>query len=50
MEHHGKDAQEIRPAHQTLRHLRPPVRVAQGLGQSMGRGPLLLRPLPQGQG
>lgn len=46
MEHHGKDAQEIRSTHQDLRHLRPALYVAQGLGPCLGRGALLFRPLP----
>jgi len=50
MERHGKDAQEIRSAEQTLRHLRTAFRLAKDLGEGLGRGSLLFRPLPQGEG
>ena len=37
-----EDEEEIRLAHQGLRHLRAPIRMAQEMGQGLGRGALLL--------
>ncbi len=39
-------AEKSRPAAEDLRHLRAPVHVAQEVGESLGRGSLLLGPLP----
>lgn len=47
MMHHGKDAQEIRSADESLRHVLPSVRLAQGVGPCLGGSTLLLRSLPQ---
>jgi hypothetical protein len=44
---HAQDDPQSRPAHQDLRHLWPPIHMAQEMGKSLGRGALLLRPLPQ---
>jgi hypothetical protein len=50
MEHHAEDAQESRSADEAVRRLRTAVRMAQGVGAGLGRGSLLLRPLPPGKG
>jgi len=44
--HLGEDAQEERPACQALRRLRAPLRLAQEMGEGLGRGALLLGPVP----
>ena len=45
-----EDAEEIGTADQGLRRLRPAVRLAQEVGAGLGRGALLLGPLPEGRG
>jgi hypothetical protein len=41
-----EDAQKIRFAHQDLFDLWPSVYVAEKMGKGLGRGEILLRPLP----
>ena len=45
---HGPNDPEIRPSRQDLRHLRAAVRVAEEMGQGLGRGALLFGALPAG--
>nr|WP_244303733.1 hypothetical protein [Acidovorax delafieldii] len=40
-------AQKIRPSAKDLPTLRPTLHLAQEVGEGMGRGEVLLRPLPQ---
>src|SRR6476469_4849961 len=47
---YGEDAQESRAAREDLRELRAPLRVAEEMGQGLGRGEILLGPLPRRQG
>ena len=41
---------ETRVADEDVRRVRPPVRVAEEVGEGVGAGPLLLRPLPAAEG
>jgi deoxyribodipyrimidine photolyase-related protein len=46
--HHAQDAEESGSADQILRDLRPAVRLEKEMGESLGRGEILLGPLPGG--
>jgi hypothetical protein len=43
--YHAKDASKIRSSPENLRHLWPPIHVAQEMGKGLGRSALLLRSL-----
>jgi hypothetical protein len=45
---HAEACEEIRPAWQALRRVRAAFCVAEEMGESVGRGQILLGPLPEG--